>query len=67
VSDAATRLRELRDLIHHHDYQYYVLDAPEIEDAAYDALYRELKVPGSGASGVGRSQFAHPPGRRHGA
>ena len=43
MSDAATRLRELRDLIHHHDYQYYVLDAPEIEDAAYDALYRELK------------------------
>ncbi len=37
------RARELRDLIRHHDYCYYVLDAPEIEDAAYDALFRELK------------------------
>ena len=40
----AARLRELRDLIHYHDHRYYVLDDPEIEDAAYDALYRELKV-----------------------
>jgi DNA ligase (NAD+) len=39
----AERLRELRALIHYHDHRYYVLDAPEIEDAAYDALYRELK------------------------
>jgi DNA ligase (NAD+) len=41
---AAERLRELRDLIHYHDHRYYVLDDPEIEDAAYDALYRELKA-----------------------
>jgi DNA ligase (NAD+) len=40
----AARLRELRDLIHYHDHRYYVLDDPEIEDAAYDALYRELKA-----------------------
>ncbi|MHC1710794.1 MAG: NAD-dependent DNA ligase LigA [Solidesulfovibrio sp.] len=40
----AERLRELRALVHDHDYRYYVLDAPEIEDAAYDALYRELKA-----------------------
>ena len=38
----ADRLRELRDLIHGYDYRYYVLDEPQIEDAAYDALYREL-------------------------
>lgn len=43
MSDDATRLRELRELIHDHDYRYYVLDEPAIEDAAYDALYRELK------------------------
>jgi len=45
VSDASVsnRLRELRDLIHYHDHRYYVLDDPEIEDAAYDALYRELR------------------------
>ena len=28
--------------IRHHDYCYYVLDAPEIPDAEYDRLYREL-------------------------
>ena len=41
---AVERLRELRDLIHYHDHRYYVLDDPEIEDAAYDALYRELRA-----------------------
>jgi DNA ligase (NAD+) len=40
----AARLRELREKIHYHDYRYYVLDDPEIEDAAYDTLYRELKA-----------------------
>jgi DNA ligase (NAD+) len=44
TNDPAARLRELRDLIHDHDYRYYVLDDPAIEDAAYDALYRELKA-----------------------
>ena len=28
--------------IEHHDYQYYVADAPEVSDAEYDALVREL-------------------------
>ena len=28
--------------IRYHDYCYYVLDAPEIPDAEYDRLYREL-------------------------
>ena len=36
------RLRELADEIRRHDVLYYVLDRPEISDAAYDALYREL-------------------------
>jgi len=26
-----------------HDYRYYVLDDPEIDDIAYDSLYRELR------------------------
>ncbi len=39
-----SRLAELRALIRHHEYRYYVLDSPEISDAAYDALYRELQV-----------------------
>lgn len=40
---AAQRIAELTDLIHHHDFRYYVLDDPEISDAAYDALMRELQ------------------------
>lgn len=37
------RVKELRELIRHHEYRYYVLDSPEISDADYDALYRELQ------------------------
>ncbi len=36
------RLAQLRELIHHHNYCYHVLDAPEIADAEYDALFDEL-------------------------
>ncbi len=39
---AQKRLAELRRLIEHHNYLYYVLDQPEISDAEYDALMREL-------------------------
>ena len=37
------RIRQLRDEINHHNYRYYVLDAPEIPDAEYDRLLRELQ------------------------
>ena len=37
------RVAELRRLIEHHNYRYHVLDDPEIGDAAYDALFDELK------------------------
>ncbi len=40
---AEERIRELRAEIRHHDYLYYVKDAPEISDAAYDRLFAELK------------------------
>ena len=33
----------LRMQIRHHEYQYYVLDAPEISDADYDALTNRLR------------------------
>ena len=33
----------LRTQIRHHEYQYYVLDAPEISDADYDALTNRLR------------------------
>ncbi len=42
-ADAAARAAELRELLDHHAYLYYVLDRPEIDDARYDALYRELR------------------------
>ena len=41
--DAVARAAELRELLGRHAYLYYVLDRPEIDDAAYDALYRELQ------------------------
>ena len=40
--EAARRLAELRDQVRHHEQQYYVHDAPEISDAAFDELYRAL-------------------------
>ena len=36
------RAKELRALLNKANYSYYVLDAPEIDDAVYDQLYREL-------------------------
>ena len=39
----AERAAELRRLIDHHLHRYHVLDDPEIDDSAYDALYDELE------------------------
>jgi DNA ligase (NAD+) len=39
---AQQRIDELREQIRHHDFRYYVLDDPEVADAEYDALMREL-------------------------
>ena len=41
-ADAAARIDELRQEIHRHNYLYHVLSRPEIADAEYDRLYREL-------------------------
>jgi DNA ligase (NAD+) len=37
------RVEELRRLLQRASYAYYVLDAPDMEDAVYDQLYRELQ------------------------
>lgn len=39
----AERAAELRRLIEHHNRLYYELDAPEIEDAEWDRMFRELQ------------------------
>ena len=39
-----SRAQTLRTLLHHHAHRYYVLDAPELPDAEYDRLFRELQA-----------------------
>ena len=41
--DALQRIQALRKEIEHHTYLYYVKDAPEISDGAFDSLMRELR------------------------
>lgn len=38
------KLESLRDQIRHHNYRYHVLDDPEVPDAEYDRLMRELQA-----------------------
>ncbi len=40
----ARRALELRQLLQRASYDYYVLDAPSLEDTVYDRLYRELQT-----------------------
>lgn len=42
-SDAERRIKRLREEISRHDHLYYVLDKPEISDAEYDRLHKELE------------------------
>lgn len=49
-TDPAQRAAELRDLLNHYNYLYYVADNPEVPDAEYDRLFRELQ----------RLEAAHP-------
>jgi DNA ligase (NAD+) len=49
-TDPAHRALELHHELRHHEHLYYVLDAPKITDAEYDALMNELK----------RIEAAHP-------
>jgi len=37
-------IEQLREKLRHHEYRYYVLDDPEISDAAYDKLMERLKA-----------------------
>lgn len=42
-AEAKARMEELRRALHYHNYRYYVLDSPEISDAQYDTMFRELE------------------------
>ncbi len=44
MSAAADRIDTLRALIRHHEERYYVHDDPEISDAEFDALVRDLRA-----------------------
>ena len=37
------KAEKLREEIEYHNYRYYILDQPEISDAQYDRLMRELE------------------------
>jgi DNA ligase (NAD+) len=50
MRDVARKIEKLREELRRHEHLYYVLDAPEISDAEYDALMNELK----------RLEAAHP-------
>ena len=45
AASAATKKKvdSLREQIRHHNYRYHVLDDPEVPDAEYDRLVRELQ------------------------
>ena len=43
MKDPAREIEKLRDELRRHERLYYVLDQPEITDAEYDALMRQLR------------------------
>jgi DNA ligase (NAD+) len=43
MTEVKQRINKLRELINYHNYRYYVLDSPEISDAEYDQLMRQLE------------------------
>jgi len=42
--DVRGRIEDLREQVRYHNRRYHVDDAPEISDAEYDGLYRELEA-----------------------
>jgi len=43
ADSAKDRIEELRNIIEHHNYKYYVEDNPEISDLEFDRLMKELR------------------------
>jgi DNA ligase (NAD+) len=44
VDNIARKIEALREKLRYHEHLYHVLDTPEITDAEYDAMMRELKA-----------------------
>ena len=44
TNDPAAQAQALREQLHFHAHRYYVLDDPQIPDAEYDRLFRELQA-----------------------
>ncbi|HEX5632237.1 MAG TPA: NAD-dependent DNA ligase LigA [Gemmatimonadales bacterium] len=75
-TSAAKRAASLRQQLDRANHAYYVLDAPEISDAEYDLLFRELQAleaehpdlqtPDSPTRRVGAAPVAYLPKHRHG-
>src|ERR1700745_2706254 len=42
VTGLEKQIERLRDKVRHHEYRYYVLDDPEISDAEFDRLMKQL-------------------------
>jgi DNA ligase (NAD+) len=42
--DVERRIRQLREQIEHHNYRYYTLDDPEVDDSEYDRLMQQLRA-----------------------
>src|SRR6516165_6125460 len=43
VANVEKKIDDLREKIRHHEYLYFVSDAPEISDAEFDQLMNQLK------------------------
>jgi DNA ligase (NAD+) len=44
MTNVGGEVEKLRDELRHHEYQYYVLDDPQISDAEYDELMHKLQA-----------------------
>src|ERR1700748_3614913 len=44
MHDSAREMARLRQQLRRHEHLYYVLDSPEISDAEYDGLMRQLQA-----------------------
>jgi len=44
AAPAKAQIQDLREKLRYHEYRYYVLDDPEVSDAAYDRMMEQLKA-----------------------